>query len=73
MDTLPSSAVFPTLICDVGNSSNFSASYAFLETYGNSSVVTYLPLQALPLDTPIFLSDILNISKPNCVLSFLLR
>ena len=65
MDTLPSSAVFPTLISDAGNSSNVSASAALLESYGNGSVVTYLPLQDPPLATPTFLSDILNIGRPN--------
>ena len=35
--------------------------------------LTYLPLQAPPLSNPTFLSGILNISRPNFVLSFLLR
>ena len=70
MDTLPSSAVFPTLISDVGNYSNVSDSAALLESCGNVSVVTYLPLQVPPLDTPTFVSDIINIGRPNLFLSF---
>ena len=73
MDTLPSSAVFPTLISDVGNYSNVSASAALLESCGNGIVVMYLPLQATPLATPTFLSDIINIGRPNFVLYFSLR
>ena len=73
MYTLPSSAVFTTLVSEVGNSSNVSASATLLEICGNGSEVTYLPFQAPPLDTPTFLSDILNIGRPNLVLSFSLR
>ena len=73
MDTLPSSAVLPTLISKVGNSSNVSASAAFMESCGNGSEVTYLPLQDPPLATPTLLSDILNIGRPNLVLYFSLR
>ena len=69
MDTVPSSDVLPTLISEVENSLNVSASAAFLKIYGNGSEVTYLPLQAPPLDTPTFLFDILNSSRPNLVLS----
>ena len=70
MDKLPSSAVFSTLISDVGNYSNVSASAAFLESCGNGSEVTYLALQAPSLATPTFLYDIINIGRPNFVLSF---
>ena len=56
LDKLPLSSVLPTLINDAGNSSNVSASAALLESCGNGSVVTYLPLQAPPLATPTFLS-----------------
>ena len=73
MDTLPSSAILPTLISDVGNSSNVTASAALLESYGNGSVVRYLSLQAPPLTSYTFLSDILSIGRPNFVLSFSLR
>ena len=73
MDMLPSSSVLPTLISMVGNYSNMSASDALLDSCGNDSVVTYVPFQALPLDTPTFLSDVLNIGRPNFVLSFSLR
>ena len=40
MDTLPSLAVLPTLIRDVGNYLNVYASPAFLESCGNGSLVT---------------------------------
>ena len=73
MDTLSSSAVLPTLISNVGNYSNVSASAALLESCGNGSEVMYLPLQATPLATPTFLSDIINIGRPNYFLSFSLR
>ena len=73
MGTLTSSDVFPTLISKVGNYSNVSASDVLLESCSNGSAVTYLPLQALTLTTPTFLSDILNIVRPYFVLSFLLR
>ena len=49
----------------VGNSSNVCASAALLDSCGNVSEVTYLPLQAPPLDTPTLLSDILNIGRPS--------
>ena len=70
MDTLPLSAVFPTLISEVGNYSNVSASSALLESCRNGSEVTYLPLQASPLATPTSLSGIINIGRPYFVLSF---
>ena len=60
MDTLASSAFLPTLIRYVGNSSNMYTSAALLESCGNGSVVTYLPLQALPLANPTFLADTRN-------------
>ena len=68
IDTLPSSAVLPTLISDVGTSCNVSASAAFLESCGNGSVVTHLPLQDPQLVICNFLSNILNIGGPNFVL-----
>ena len=69
MDTLPSPDVLPTLISEVGNSSNMSASAASLKNFCNVSDVTYLLLQAPPLATPTFLSDIINIGRPNLDLS----
>ena len=63
METLPSLAFFPTLIIEVGDSSNVSASADFLESCSNGSVVTQLPLQAPPLATPAFLYNILNIGR----------
>ena len=41
MDRLPSSDVLPTLISEVGNYLNVSASADFLDSCGNGSVVTY--------------------------------
>ena len=73
MDMLPSSAVFPKLIRDVVNSSNVYVSATLLESCGNGSLVTYLPLHVQPLATPTFLDDTRNIGRPNCFLSFLLR
>ena len=73
MDTLPSSAVLPILIINVGNSYNVSDSAYLLESCGNGSVVMYLPFQTPTLYTPTFLSNILNIGGPNFVLSFSLR
>ena len=73
METLPSSDVLPTLISEVGNSSNVSASATLLESCRNGSEVTYLPFQAPPLATPTFLSDIINTGRPNFVLYFSLR
>ena len=70
MDMLPLLAVLTTLISEVGNSSNVSTSAALLESCSNDSEFTYLPLQAPPLATPNLLSDILNIGRPNLVLSF---
>ena len=70
MDTFPLSAVFMTLIRDVGNYSNVSASAALLESFGNGSLVTYLPLHAPPLATPNLLADTHNIGRSNCFLSF---
>ena len=71
--TLLSSAFLPTLIRDVGNSSNVYASSALLESCRNGSLVTYLPLHAPPLSTPTFLTDMRNISTPNYFLYFSLR
>ena len=73
MDTLPPSDVLPTVIRDVGNYSDVSASAALLESCGNGSVVTYLPSQALPLATPTLLADKRNIGMPNYLLFFFLR
>ena len=61
---LPSSAVFPTLMSEVGKSLNVSASAAFLESCGNGSAVTYCPLHVSPFANPAFLADILSISSP---------
>ena len=60
MDMLPSSAVFPTLMSEVGKSLNVSASAAFVESCGKGSAVTYCPLHVLPFATPTFLADILQ-------------
>ena len=73
MDTFTLSAVLPTLIRNVGNSSNAPDFAALLEICGNGSVVTYLSLHALPLATPNLFADTRNIGRPNCFLSFYLR
>ena len=54
MDVLPSSNIFPTLIRDVGKSSNVSASAAFFDSCGKGNLVTYLLL--LPPPFPHLLS-----------------
>ena len=48
MEMLPSTAVLPTLINNVGDSSNVYDSASLLDSCGNSSVVMYFPLQAPP-------------------------
>ena len=73
MDTLPSSSVFPTLIKDVGNSSDVSVSAALLESWGKGRLVTYVPLHTPQLVTPNFLAETRNIGRPNFFLYFLLR
>ena len=73
VDMLPLSDLLPTLISDVGNFFNVSASAALLESCRNDSAVTYLIFKALLLSPPTFLSDILNIGRPNFFLSFSLR
>ena len=62
----------PTLINDVGNSLNVSASAALMESRGKGSLVTYLLLHAPPLATPPFLAEMHNVVRPNFFLSFLL-
>ena len=44
IDIVPSLAVFPTLIRDVGNSLNVSADYAFVDKDGKGKLVTCWPL-----------------------------
>ena len=65
IEMLPSSAIFPTLISNVGDSSNVSAYASLLESCRNGSVVRYLSFQASPLATPTFLADSRNIGRPN--------
>ena len=50
IEMLPSSAIFPTLISNVGDSSDVSAYASLLESCRNGSVVP-------PLATPTFLAD----------------
>ena len=73
MYMLPSSDVLTTLVIEVQNSSNESASAASLESYGNGSAVTNLPFQAPSLATPTFLPYIINIVRPNLDVSCFLR
>ena len=73
IDTVPSSAVLPTLMRDVGKSSNESAVAAFGERLLNGRRVTYFALLAPPFATPTLLIDFFRIGKPMCFLSSLLR
>ena len=69
METLPSLAVLTTLMSDVRNSSNMSASVAFLDNYGKGRLVTYLPLLVPPFANPTRLFDVHRIRNPNPILS----
>ena len=64
------SALFTTLISDVVNSYNLSASASLLESYRDGSVMTYLPLQVPPLAIPTFLADTRKIGRPNLSVIF---
>ena len=72
IDTMPSSAVFPTLIRDVGNSLNVSACLAFDDNDGKGKLVTCFPLLFSPLATMTRLVDGRNIGRRAASLSFLL-
>ena len=63
------SAVLPTLMSDVGNSSNVSYSAAFLENCEQGSLVTYFPVLVSPFATPTSFFNDLKIGNPNPILS----
>jgi hypothetical protein len=72
IDILPSSAVFPTLMRDVGNSLNVSACLATADNDGKGKLVTCWPLLFSPLATMTYLVDGRSIGRPAAFLSFLL-
>ena len=72
IDILPSSAVIPTLMRDVGNLLNVSACLAFDDNDGKGKLVTcWLFLFSL-LETMTCLVDRRNIGRPAAFISFLL-
>ena len=72
IDILPSLAVFPTLMTDVGNSLNVSACCAFDDNDGKGKLVTCWPLLFSPLATMTRLVDGPNMGRRAASLSFLL-
>ena len=70
IDIVPSSAVFPTLIRDVGNSLNVSACLAFGDNDGKGKLVTCFPLLFSPFATMTRLVDGRNIGRRAASLSF---
>ena len=71
-DTLPSSAVLPTLISDILNSSNVSAYAAFFDSCGNGSLVKNFPLLAPPFAMPTRIFYCRSIGIPSLSRSSLL-
>jgi len=69
-DTVPSSAVLPTLIRDVGKSWNVTACIACAESCWNGSWVMYLAVLVLPLATPTFRVDGRRMGRPALRRSF---
>ena len=63
IDIVPLSAVFPTLIRDVGNLLNVSACLAFYDNNGKGKLVTCFPLLFSPLATMTCLVDGRNIGR----------
>ena len=57
MEIVPSSEVFPTLICDVGKLVKVSAFVARFDNCGKGSRVTFFALHVSPFNTPNFLYD----------------
>ena len=70
IDILPSSAVFPTLMRDVGNSLNVSACLAFDDNNGKGKLVTCWPLLFSLLVSMTCLVDGRNIGRRAASLSF---
>ena len=69
IEILPLSAVFPTLISNVGKLGNVSTNLAFFDRAGKGSCVTDLPLHFSLFDTTTCLVDGLNIGRPAAFLS----
>ena len=69
---VPSSAVFPTLMRDVGKLLNLSAYFVFDDNNGKGKLVTCWPLLFSPLATMTHLVDGGSIGRPAAFLSFLL-
>ena len=72
INMLPSSTVFLTLISDIGNFCNVSASAVCLDSCGKGSYMAILPLLVLPLATPTHFVDRRRIGSPAGFLSALL-
>ena len=72
INIVPLSAVFPTLMRDVGKLLNVSTCFAFDDNNGKSKLVTCRPLLFSPLETMTRLVDGRNIGRPAAFLSFLL-
>ena len=73
IDTVPASDILPTLISDVGKSSNESAWRALLEMFLNGSWVTCLAWLEPPFATPTRLVELRSMGSPAEILSFSLR
>lgn len=63
IDMVPSSAVLPTLMSDVGKSANESACVAMLDSCGMGRRVTYFALLDPPFATPTLLLDCFRMGK----------
>ena len=70
IDIVPSSAVFPTLMRDVGKSLNVSVCLAFDDNDGKGKLVTCWPLLFSLLATMTRLVDGRNIGRCDASLSF---
>ena len=71
MDSIPLSAVLPTLMNECGNSVNVLAVLADVDIVWNGSCVTSFALRVLPLATFTFLLDLRRIGSCACLQSFL--
>ena len=70
IDIVPSSAVFPTFIRDVGNSLNVSECRAFVDKTGKGKLVTCWPLIFSPFATMTSLVDGRKMGMRAATLSF---
>lgn len=73
IEIVPSSAVLPTLINEVGKSLNVSACLAFGDRCLNGKMVTCCAVLVPPFATPTRLFDLRRIGSPACFRSFSLR